>query len=74
MPIGVALAKARRSRERQKGQTDLAGMGVAGKRQRDARRHLGKKIRLVQHQDHRGIVGHLRQRLRQIGEAGPVID
>ena len=45
---------------------DLTAMGMAGERQRDAGRHFGKNIRLVDQQQH-GIVGlDLRQRARKV--------
>ena len=44
-------------------------MGMAGELQRDARGHAPRDVGLMRHQDHRRIVGDLRQRRAEIVDA-----
>ncbi len=47
----------------------LAAMGMAGELQRDARGHAPRYIGLMRHQNHRRVVGDLRQRGAEIVDA-----
>ena len=48
-------------------------MGVAGKREGDAGRHVRKDIRLMHHEDHRVVGLHMGERTGQIVDAAELL-
>ena len=69
VPVGEAIAEARRHHRRIAEHAHLAAVRVSGKRERHALGHARKNIRLVRQQNHGRLICDLGERARQIIDA-----